>query len=54
MRFAMRHEDLGFIDRAPMLQVVDAAVCSEQTAVFAALTDTAAWPRWFPGRIRRT
>jgi len=49
MRFAMRHEDLAFIDRAPMVQVVEAAVSSPPTAVFAALADAAAWPRWFPG-----
>jgi len=49
MRFALRHEDLGFIHRAPMVQVVEAAVRSEPTAVFAALIDAAAWPRWFPG-----
>jgi len=29
MRFAMRHEDLGFIDRAPAVQVVEAAATSE-------------------------
>ena len=49
MRFPMRDEDLGFIDRAPRVQVVEAAVRSEPTAVFAALADAAAWPRWFPG-----
>ncbi len=49
MQFAMRHEDIGFLDRAPMVQVVEAAVRSEPTAVFAALTDAATWPRWFPG-----
>jgi carbon monoxide dehydrogenase subunit G len=49
MRFAMRHEDLGFIDRAPMVNVVEATLSHEPAAVFAALTDAAAWPRWFPG-----
>jgi hypothetical protein len=49
MRFALRHEDLGFIDRAPMRQVAEAAVHGEPAAVFAALADATAWPRWFPG-----
>jgi carbon monoxide dehydrogenase subunit G len=49
MRFEMRHEDLAFIDRAPMVQVLEADVSHEPTAVFAALADAAAWPRWFPG-----
>jgi len=49
MRFTMRHEDLGFIERAPMSQVVEAVVSSEPSAVFAALADADGWPRWFPG-----
>jgi hypothetical protein len=49
MRFAMRHEDLGFIERAPMVQVVEAIVRSEPGAVFAALADASGWSRWFPG-----
>jgi len=49
MRFEMRQEDLAFIDRAPMVQVVEATVSSQPKAVFAALTDAAGWPHWFPG-----
>lgn len=49
MRFAMRAEDLGFLERAPKRQRVEAAVASEPAAVFAALADAAAWPQWFPG-----
>jgi carbon monoxide dehydrogenase subunit G len=49
MRFAMRHEDLAFIDRAPMVQVAEAAVSGPPAAVFAALADAAGWSRWFPG-----
>src|SRR5262245_40968622 len=49
MRFPMRHEDLGFIDRAAMVQVVEATLRSAPMAVFAALADAAAWPGWFPG-----
>lgn len=49
MRFAMRHEDLGFLERAPMVERVEAAASSAPAAVFAALADAAAWPHWFPG-----
>ena len=49
MRFAMRQEELAFIDRAPMVQVVEAVVSSPPTAVFAMLADAAGWPGWFPG-----
>jgi carbon monoxide dehydrogenase subunit G len=49
MRFAMRHEDLGFIARAPTVRVAEATVRSEPSAVFAALADATAWPSWFPG-----
>jgi polyketide cyclase/dehydrase/lipid transport protein len=49
MRFAMRHEDLAFIDRAPMVQVMEGTVGVDPPAVFAALADAPAWPRWFPG-----
>jgi hypothetical protein len=49
LRFAMRHEDLGFIDRAPMVQVVEAALRSAPAAVFAALADAGGWSHWFPG-----
>lgn len=49
MWFAMRQEDLGFLQRAPVQQVVEAVVSREPTAVFDALADAATWPRWFPG-----
>lgn len=49
MRFRLRHEDLGFIERAPVVQKMEAVVRSEPTAVFAALADAGGWPRWFPG-----
>src|SRR5262245_59786789 len=49
MRFAMRHEDLGFINHAPMVQLVEAVVSNEPITVFGALADAATWPRWFPG-----
>jgi carbon monoxide dehydrogenase subunit G len=49
MRFAMRPEQLDFIDRAPMVQRVEAALASAPDAVFAALADAEGWARWFPG-----
>ncbi len=49
MRFTMRHEDLEFLDRAPVKQAIEAVVTRKPSAVFAALADAAAWPSWFPG-----
>ena len=48
MWFEMRREDLGFLQRAPVVHVADAAVPADRTAVFDALADAGAWPRWFP------
>jgi len=48
MWFAMRREDLGFVGRAPLVQVADARVGAPRAAVFAALADAGGWPRWFP------
>jgi uncharacterized protein YndB with AHSA1/START domain len=48
MRFLLRREDLGFIERAPIVQVAEATLAAPRGAVFAALADAAAWPRWFP------
>src|SRR5215470_2998323 len=49
MWFPMRREDLGFVDRAPIVHVVEATAPAPCQAVFAALADAEAWPRWFPG-----
>jgi hypothetical protein len=49
MWFALRREDLGFIQRAPVVHVAEAAAMAPSRAVFTALADAADWPRWFPG-----
>jgi carbon monoxide dehydrogenase subunit G len=48
MRFAVRAEDLTFIDRAPVVHVVEAELAASPDAVFAALADASGWPHWFP------
>ncbi len=48
MWFEMRREDLGFVERAPVVHVAEASVRLERRAVFDALADAPAWPRWFP------
>ena len=49
MWFEMRREDMGFVDRAPVVHVSEAAVAAARAAVFAALVDPSCWKRWFPG-----
>jgi carbon monoxide dehydrogenase subunit G len=48
MWFDLRREDLGFIDRAPRVHVVEASVAAPRAAVFAALAEPRSWPQWFP------
>jgi polyketide cyclase/dehydrase/lipid transport protein len=48
MWFAMRKEDLEFIERAPVVHVADTIVRAPRDAVFATLADASGWPRWFP------
>jgi carbon monoxide dehydrogenase subunit G len=47
--FEMRREDMGFVDRAPVVHVSEATVVAERAAVFAALVDPRCWKHWFPG-----
>jgi carbon monoxide dehydrogenase subunit G len=49
MWFTLRKEDLEFIERAPVVHVVEAVATAPRAAVFAALADAESWPRWFPG-----
>jgi len=48
MWFEMRREDLGFVGRAPLVRVSEAALSAPRAAVFAALVDENGWDRWFP------
>jgi len=48
MWFAMRREDLGFLGRAPVVHVAEAAVSAPRAAVFTALVDARSWRQWFP------
>ena len=48
MWFAMRREDLGFVDRAPVVHVAEADVAAARPRVFDALVDPAGWRHWFP------
>jgi carbon monoxide dehydrogenase subunit G len=48
MWFEMRREDLGFIGRAPVVQVAESTVAAARAAVFAALVEPRSWKEWFP------
>src|SRR2546428_12695920 len=48
MWFEMRKEDLGFLDRAPVVHVAEAEVPAARAVVFAALTEPRCWKHWFP------
>jgi uncharacterized protein YndB with AHSA1/START domain len=48
MWFALRKEDLGFVERAPIVHVHEAGLAAPPAAVFAALAEPAGWPCWFP------
>jgi uncharacterized protein YndB with AHSA1/START domain len=54
MWFPMRAEDLGFVERAPVVRVVEAELRTPPAAVFTALVDPSGWPHWFPGVRRAT
>jgi uncharacterized protein YndB with AHSA1/START domain len=48
MRFTMRKEDLGFIDRARSVHVAEATMAAPRARVFGAFVDAEGWPAWFP------
>src|SRR5262249_39223121 len=48
MWFEMRKEDLGFLDRAPVVHLAEAGVRATRAAVFAALVEAPGWKHWFP------
>src|SRR5437899_10237427 len=48
MWFEMRKEDLGFLDRAPVVYVAEAEVPAARAVVFTALVEPASWKHWFP------
>jgi uncharacterized protein YndB with AHSA1/START domain len=48
MWFALRREDMGFIDRARAVHRVEATLAAPRDRVFAAFADPAGWPAWFP------
>jgi len=49
MWFELRRESLGFLERAPVVHVAEAAIAAPRRAVFDALADPRGWARWFPG-----
>jgi len=49
MWFEMRREDLGFLDRAPVVHAAEARVAAARAAVFGAFVEPSGWKHWFPG-----
>ena len=49
MRFALRHEDLSFVDRAPVVVRGEVLVDAAPEAVWPAFADEEAWTQWFAG-----
>src|SRR5262249_31426784 len=47
--FEMRKESLGFLDRAPVVPVVEAVIAAPRKAVFGAIAEPRGWKHWFPG-----
>jgi uncharacterized protein YndB with AHSA1/START domain len=48
MWFDMRKEDLGFVERAPVVHVSQGTVAAPRARVFATFVDPLSWPHWFP------
>lgn len=48
MKFKCEIDDVSFIDRAPLQFINTVELNASPEAVFAALSDTDAWLRWFP------
>jgi uncharacterized protein YndB with AHSA1/START domain len=48
MWFAMRKEDVGFLERARSVHVAEATMAAPRARVFGAFVDPAGWPDWFP------
>jgi carbon monoxide dehydrogenase subunit G len=49
MWFEMRKESLGFLDRAPVVHVAEAAIAAPRKVVFGAIAEPRGWKHWFPG-----
>ncbi len=49
MAYELRKEDLSFLDTAPLQVREEATIAAAPAAVWPALADPAAWPRWFVG-----
>lgn len=49
MRFSLRTEDLGFVERAPLVVRAEVTVPAPPEAVWPALGDAPAWMEWFTG-----
>jgi carbon monoxide dehydrogenase subunit G len=49
MWFEMRRENMGFVDRAPVVHAAEARLGASRADVFRALVDPGGWPEWFPG-----
>ena len=49
MRFSLRREDLSFVERAPVVVRAEVSVPAGPEAVWPALADASAWPKWFRG-----
>lgn len=47
--FELRSEGLDFLESAPVIHVFEGDVAAPRKAVFALVSDTASWTRWFPG-----
>jgi uncharacterized protein YndB with AHSA1/START domain len=54
MWFAMRKEDVGFIERARSVHVAEASMAAPRERVFRAFVDPDGWPAWFPSVQRAT
>jgi uncharacterized protein YndB with AHSA1/START domain len=49
MPYRLRSEDVFFVDRAPVVVRAEVTVAASPAAVWPALADASAWPRWFAG-----
>lgn len=48
MWFEMRRENLGFLERAPVVRAAESTLKAPPAAVFAALVEPRGWKEWFP------
>lgn len=47
--YELRSEGLAFLGNAPVVHVFEGDVAAPREAVFALVSDTSSWRRWFPG-----